>query len=143
MARADFYILKGAATSARFSCSIANKAWSQGNSVYIMVNDTDEAHKIDDLLWTYQDVSFLPHARIDELDDRETSVVIGWPGTTPLEADVIINLTESVPECVTQYQRVIEIVAENSRHRDQGRQRYKRYREMGFDMFNHNINLEQ
>jgi DNA polymerase III subunit chi len=142
MARADFYILNGNTTAARFSCSIASKAWSQGHSIYIMARNTEQAAKIDDLLWTYHDISFLPHARIDN-EGSNAPVIIGWPGVEPAESDVMINLTETVPDCAKQYQRVIEIIAEDPLLRNQGRQRYKAYRDMGYEMFNHEINMEQ
>ncbi|MGK0297230.1 MAG: DNA polymerase-3 subunit chi [Gammaproteobacteria bacterium] len=141
MIRADFYILNGRTTASKFACFIANKAWSQGNSIYIFTKDLDEARKIDDLLWTYQDISFLPHALIDD-DETNVPVVIGWSRTTPPLADVIINLTDSIPEGIDGFQRVIEIIAEDKIQREQGRQRYKAYRKLGFEIFNHEITAE-
>ncbi|MGY8813166.1 MAG: DNA polymerase III subunit chi [Gammaproteobacteria bacterium] len=141
MARADFYILNGKTTASKFSCFIANKAWSRGNSIYILTRDPDEASKIDDLLWTYQDTSFLPHASIDN-HEADVPVVIGWSKTTPPQADVMINLTDSIPEEIDGFQRVIEIIAEDKTQREQGRQRYKAYQTLGFEIFNHEITAE-
>ena len=141
MGRADFYILKGNTTASRFSCSIASKAWSRGHSIYIVTTDKDAAAKLDDLLWTFQDISFLPHATIDD-EPEGAPVIIGWPGVEPPRADVMINLTESIPDCADKYDRVIEIIAEEPLQRDRGRERYKSYRDMGFEMFNHDIAME-
>ena len=141
MARADFYILNGKTTASRFSCFIANKAWTQGNSIYIFTRDPDEARKIDDLLWTFQDISFLPHALIDNYEDN-VPVIIGWSSTTPPQADVLINLTDSIPEGIDGFKRVIAIVAEDKIQREQGRERYKAYRKLGFEIFNHEITAE-
>ena len=142
MARADFYILNGNTTATRFSCSIANKAWSQGNKVYIIVRDADEASRIDNLLWTFHDISFLPHATVENaLDD--TPILIGWPGSVTPHANVIINLTDTIPDCITSFERIVEIVPEDPALRDRGRKHYKAYRDMGFEIFNHTINMEQ
>jgi DNA polymerase-3 subunit chi len=140
MARADFYILNGNTAASRFSCSIANKAFAQGNSVYIMTADQEQAAKLDDLLWTFQDTSFLPHA---QLHAGDAPVLIGWPGVTAPATDVLINLTDNVPEQINSFDRIIEIVADTPPGREQGRARYKQYREQGFELFTHEINTEQ
>jgi len=140
MARADFYILNGNTAASRFSCSIASKAFAQGNTVYIITANQEQATKLDDLLWTFQDTSFLPHA---QLDAGDAPVLIGWPGMATPEADVLINLTDNVPEGINSFSRVIEIVADTPPGREQGRARYKQYREQGFELFTHEINTEQ
>ena len=142
MARADFYILNGNTAPSRFSCTVASKAFSQGNSVYIMATDRDEAIRLDDLLWTYQDISFLPHACVDEAQ-LDTPVIIGWPGAQPPPTDVLINLTETVPDDLAGFNRIVEIVADETSRRESGRERYKVYRERGYEMFNHTIGPEQ
>lgn len=141
MARADFYILNGSTTAARFTCSVAGKAWATGNTVFILTRDRDEAKRLDELLWTYQDISFLPHAQTGE-EAGEVPVIIGWQGAEVPASDVIFNLTDEVPECISSFDRVVEIIPEDPDHRVRGRARYKQYRDMGFEMFNHSINLE-
>lgn len=140
MARADFYILSGGTNAERFSCIIAGKAFNQGNSVYIVVPDKHEAERLDGLLWTFNDISFLPHACVD-VAEADTPIVIGWPGANLTQADVMINLTMTVPEGTDQFKRIVEIVAEDAA--PQGRERYKIYRGRGYEMFNHTIGAEQ
>jgi len=142
MARADFYILNGNTAPSRFSCTVAGKAFNQGNSVYIVAANQDEAARLDDLLWTYQDISFLPHACVD-VATPGTPIIIGWPGAQVPQTDVLINLADSVPDTIEGFNRVIEIVADETSRREQGRERYKIYRERGYEMFKHDISLEQ
>ncbi len=141
MTRADFYILNGKTSAYRFSCSIANKAWSSGNSVFIITNNETEAVQIDDLLWTYHDISFIPHARVGT-ENNDIPILIGWKGSITPDADVIINLTDTIPECVPDFDRVIEIIPEDPHLKNQGRERYKQYRELGVELFNHTINTD-
>lgn len=142
MARADFYILNGNTAPSRFSCTVAGKAFNQGHSVYIVVTDRDEATRLDDLLWTYQDISFLPHACVD-VAAPGTPIIIGWPGAQAPQTDVLINLADPVPDTITGFNRIIEIVADETSKREHGRERYKFYRERGYEMFKHDISLEQ
>lgn len=142
MARADFYILNGSTPVARFCCTIAGKAFAQGNSVCIAAADRNEAAQLDDLLWTFQDISFLPHACAD-VAAPDTPIVIGWPGAQMPSADVLINLTAEIPDTVADYERIVEIIADEPVSRDSGRERYKVYRGRGYEMFNHTIGAEQ
>lgn len=141
MTRADFYVLSGKTSPSRFSCSIANKAVSQGHSVYVLTSSRAEAEKMDDLLWTWQDISFLPHALADKVDANEP-VLIGWQEITPPGFDVLINLTDAVPDWATFFKRIVEIVADEPSQRDSGRERYKYYRKLDVELFNHDIASE-
>ena len=138
MPQADFYILSGVRNPDRFTCSITSKAWSSGNRVFIIARDEQQAGILDDLLWTYHDISFLPHATVKN-NDAESPVSIGWSGSDIVDADVIINLTDTVPDCASNYNRVVEIITDDPDAKDKGRLRYKKYRDLGFELNNHNI----
>lgn len=141
MPRTDFYILAESSSPSRFACSIANKAWQQGNSVHIAALTREEAAKMDDLLWTFHDISFLPHALIDDAQAEQTSITIGWPGATCPDREVLINLTGEIPDFSKEFDRIVEIVAPEEK---QGaRERYKRYRDMGFELHSHDMNAEK
>ncbi|MBT8131776.1 MAG: DNA polymerase III subunit chi, partial [Gammaproteobacteria bacterium] len=64
MTQIDFYILqdKGSALLGRFACRLVDKAWQRGLRCHINVESQDQAALIDDMLWTFRDISFLPHA---------------------------------------------------------------------------------
>ncbi len=62
--RVDFYILKSAAAKPRlaFACRLIEKAYLRDMRV-LVVNDTlTDAQAIDELLWTFGEHSFVPHA---------------------------------------------------------------------------------
>jgi len=142
MARTDFYILSGNTTASRFSCTVASKAFAQGHTVHIFTSDPGEAESLDNLLWTFHDISFLPHARVNDTA-TDTPVSIGWPGAATPDADVLINLTNAVPECVSAFARVVEIVADEPAQKERGRERYKYYRDKGFELYTHDIRMDQ
>lgn len=139
MTRADFYILGNSTDRARFACTLANKAWKQGHHLHILASGRDEAVALDDLLWTFQDISFLPHVLADGTDAGTVPVTIGWPGQPAPGEDVLINLTADIPASAASYRRIAEIVADDETLRRQARQRFKQYRDMGFDMHTHTL----
>ena len=63
MSRVDFYVLSEDVPDARlrWACRLAEQAVEQGSRVYMQTADPWTAQRLDDLLWTFNDRSFLPH----------------------------------------------------------------------------------
>jgi DNA polymerase III subunit chi len=139
MNRADFYILQENSVQERFACILANKAWESGNNVYIYTECKDAAIIIDNLLWTYNDISFLPHGLCDEGNRGSIPVLIGWNDCLPDNCQVMINLTNDIPVAADQFARIIEIVTCNDEHRQLSRNRYRIYRDRGYELYNHTL----
>ena len=139
MSRVDFYILPENSGRDRFACSIANKAWQSGNNVYIHTHSKQTAISLDDLLWTFQDISFIPHALADQSETPDTPVIIGWQAQAPDNFNVMINLTADIPAIAGRFARIVEIVAGSEEERAVARNRYRGYRDSGHEIHNHDI----
>lgn len=139
MSRVDFYILPENSGRDRFVCSVANKAWQQGHNVYIHTASRETAIKLDDLLWTYQDISFIPHTLLGQSDPIDAPVVIGWQDQVPDNCTVIINLTEDIPTSTERFARIVEIVAGSDAERGMARNHYRTYRDGGHEMHSHTV----
>ena len=63
MARVDFYVLNQSGEQARrqFACKLAEKAYRLKNTVHIVAGSRADAERLDELLWTFRDGSFVPH----------------------------------------------------------------------------------
>ena len=144
MTRIDFYILEGddrGNDGAVVACRVAEKAFLAGHRVYIHTSDARSAERLDDLLWTFRQGSFVPHQRIDAATpaDPLTPIHIGW-GTEPEpHDDVLINLTAEVPLFFSRFERVAEIIPTDEQAKQQGRGRYKFYRDRGYPLETHTI----
>lgn len=140
--RVDFYILSDPSPGARelLSCRIAEKAYRMGHRVYLLADSEAHAGRIDELLWTFRDGSFVPHARLAERIEPPPPVLIGSDGgETAPAADVMINLTPAVPPCFERFERVAEIVDAGEEGRRAGRERFRYYRERGVEPQSHQI----
>ena len=132
MTQVDFYILGSDSDDARLllACRIVDKATQLDHHVYVHSTSDEEAHKLDELLWTFSQGSFIPHAVVrSEYDTPPLEpVLIGVnqpPG--PGRWDVLINLGPDVPEFFSRYERVAEVVDANAARREQSRERYRFY----------------
>ena len=96
MTRIDFYIIEEGSEEATdtFICRLTEKAWSQNNAVYIHTMDEQHATKYDELLWTFNETSFVRH-QLTTSENNEKTVLIGHQNTTDMPAthhDFLINL---------------------------------------------------
>lgn len=137
MNRVDFYILPENSKRDRFACTMANKVWKNGNIVYIHTSNKEAAILLDDLLWTFNDISFLPHGLCDEHNHENIPVLVGWNEQLPEQCQVMINLTEEIPATADKFPRIIEIVTGNNQDRQSARNRYRDYRAGGFELHDH------
>ena len=142
MARVDFYILAQPDERARqlLACKLAEKAWRLEHSVYIHAQDRAAAERLDDLLWTFRDGSFVPHGMADGNDGTESSpIVIGYDDAEITERDLLINLCDEIPSFMEGFPRVAELVTSDETCRNLSRRRYAQYRDQGHELNTHKL----
>ncbi len=63
MTRIDFYVLSSSEEVGRLrlACRLADKIFRLGKKLYIHTENAKQNQELDNLLWTFQDISFLPH----------------------------------------------------------------------------------
>ncbi len=142
MAKVDFYVLPGSGEMARqqFACRLAEKAYRLDNSVHIHVADRERLQKLDDLLWTFRDGSFVPHEILGAAPgEPESPVTIGCDESPHVDCDLLINLGESIPASVASFPRVAEVVTSDEGSKTLSRQRFVDYREQGHTLDTHRL----
>ena len=111
---------------------LTTKAVSRGLRVMIYAPDAAIADAMDRLLWTTPAHGFLPHCRATHALAADTPVLIGEQAEALTQADVMINLHYERPPAFSRFQRLLEIVSTTPEDIEQGRQRYRFYRERGY-----------
>lgn len=143
MSRVDFYVLAEDMPDARLrhACRLVEEAAASGAHVYVQTSGPSEAQRLDDLLWTYNDRSFLPHEIFSGQPAAHAlvKVMLGTSAGPPTHRQLLVNLTESVPADLEAYERVAEIVDVDPERKRSARERYKVYRERGCTLESHNV----
>lgn len=145
MTRVDFYVLDDGAEQARerFACRLAEKAWRLKHSIYLHTRSTADAQRLDQLLWTFSDRSFLPHAlQTPELAPElaaATPIRVGTGDAPDFEAELLVNLDAAVPLFFSRFERVAEIVGGDAEDRAAARERFRFYRDRGYALESHKI----
>ena len=139
--RIDFYIIPEKTTQATltFTCRLIEKAHNNKNTSYIYVEDEARAQQINDLLWTFRDISFIPHD-IAGKNQQGLPIQIGYGLDQPRQiSDVLFNLTSNVPDFFADFNRIIEIAPEEPSWQDSARNNYHHYQDKGFTINNHDL----
>jgi DNA polymerase-3 subunit chi len=129
MLQIDFYILHthNRQERDRLACQLVDKAWHQGYRIHIQTDSLIQAQQLDDRLWTFKDISFLPHDIYPDVLPSTAPIRIGYTEQLCEGMEVLINLTTTVPSFFAQVKRIAEIVDETPMAREAGRKRYRYY----------------
>jgi DNA polymerase III subunit chi len=141
--RVDFYVLKSTAAKQRwaFACRLTEKAYLLDLKI-VIVNDTlADAQALDELLWTFNERSFIPHKVCldEESVDAATPVHLTLESAAVPAADLLVNLGDRLPAQLQRYTRVAEIIDADEERRRLGRERFKAYRDLKVTLETHQI----
>jgi DNA polymerase-3 subunit chi len=98
-----------------------------------------QANQLDELLWTYRDDSFLPHNLYGEGPEPAPPIQIGCQVTPLKHRDILLNLSDDVPDFFPQFARILEIVTNEANIQTIGREHYRHYRACGHEISTHKL----
>jgi DNA polymerase-3 subunit chi len=127
----DFYT--GSPDKLRTACQLSHKAMQNGVRVLLHVPDAATADKLDKLLWHFPATAFLPHCHTHDAEADTTPVVIGHDDNFP-HSQLLISLHNECMSFFSRFERVIEIVGTESEDSRLGRERFKFYRDRGYEL---------
>ena len=141
MTEVDFYILNGDSAHQRmqFACRLTDKAYKLGHKVYIHTESAQQSRELDDMLWTFQQNSFVPHGHHEPDQAAPPPVQLGHDSEPDASHQVLINLAPEVPLFFSRFERVAELVNKDNTVRQQGRNRYSFYKQRGYLLRSHEI----
>ncbi|MEY4760957.1 MAG: hypothetical protein RLZZ200_813 [Pseudomonadota bacterium] len=141
----DFYVIGESSDAARLrlACRLAERAYLAGHRVLAWAGTDAEAEALDSLLWTFGDGSFVPHEPLGESADAPVQITAS-DGTPPgaVGFDVLLNLRAAAVPDTVEIERIVEVIDGEARRRQEGRDRFRAYRESGVAPTHHNIENE-
>ena len=155
MKQVDFYLIKNSVKQARYKLAsrLASKLQKMDKSLLLVTNSTSEVSELDELMWAYSDTSFVAHEVITKAElETENSLELACNThiveqqlvtTAILERhyDVLVNLCDDVPMFNHHFTRIAEVIDSDEDAKIAGRNRYKHYKNEGFELQMHDISL--
>lgn len=79
--------------------------------------------------------SFVPHNLSGEVTQYATPIEISWKGKRNAQRrDLLISLQTAVPDFINSFNQIIDFVPANETEKVQARERYKQYRQLGWQL---------
>ena len=157
MTRIDFYVLKSNSSAAKhtFVCRLIDKAVAQGSTLLVATESAEHSAELDDKLWSFKPEAYIPHdiiqsdgtLREDTLSDIDQNNSEQLPVRIYHEQDdihyhnVLVNLRPSAPKEFSRFERVIEVVNQESESLKASRKNYAYYKERGYPIHTHKLQL--
>ena len=143
MTRIDFYILDETDDTGPIvtACKLCAKAHDEQKKVFAYTLGTGFAADLDSALWTFRQNSFISHEMQDAMQDDShlASVIIGEKKPPESHNNIMLNLGEDVPGFFSRFERVLEIVHGNAEQRAVYRERFRFYKDRGYELKSHKL----
>jgi DNA polymerase III subunit chi len=130
MTRIDFYF--NADSKLRTACQLAARALEQRLRVLIFAPDDAVARGIDEALSTFEAIGCAQGA-------DSGALVIARDADARIHDEVLLNLHDAAPRFFSRFQRLVEIVGCGDDDRQAARQRFRFYRDRGYEIHHHDM----
>lgn len=137
--RVDFYLLNNEQPDADWllACRLLEKAYLRRHQVFVNCNHLEDAEKLDELLWTFKEDSFIPHHLQGEGPVPPPPIQIGFAKEPRGFDDILLNMADDIPAFYPRFRRIIEIVPACAAAKEISRNHYRVYKKDGRDIHTH------
>lgn len=137
MAKIDFYIIQETEKNLvfRFVCHFIEKAYAKHPSVYVHLDHLSDVHLLNELLWTFHDISFIPHSIVGNKENAP--IQLGYQQKPKNITDILINLSSTIPDFYSEFNHIIEIVPEIEDWKKNSRLKFQTYKQNKHEIQTH------
>lgn len=114
----------------RLAGKLVEKANLLGHATYLHVNDLQDAESLSQALWAFKPESFLAHGFLSE--GRHERVQIGWGSEHGEHHDIMLQLSDTIPEFFSRFNKVIELSCQHPELLNTSRIHYRYYQDRGY-----------
>lgn len=134
----------GAPNKLEYACRLLRKAVASGAKVLVVAGE-DMLQTLDSDLWALSATDFVAHctAAADDFVQRKSPIVLVTGMHQMFDhLDVLVNLSNTVPQGFDRFARVVEVVSTDEADRNFARLRWRQYTEQGYAIQRHDLNLK-
>ncbi|URJ25125.1 DNA polymerase III subunit chi [Candidatus Blochmannia ocreatus (nom. nud.)] len=118
-----------------FFCKLISEQWRSNKSILITCDTKEQAIKINQALWIYDNNTFLPHD-LFEKNNKHTPILIYWREHyyDYQSRDILVNLMKKNMRFFFNFNEIIDFVPITNTLKVWARNRYKSYKKHGFKL---------
>ena len=141
MTRITFY--RYASDKLGFACRLAAKAYGKDSRLVVYAADKQRLARFDQMLWTLQATSFVPHCAVEAALAAETPILRATAGAALPHHAVLMHRDDEWPPFFATFDRLLEIVGQEEDDKERARGRYVFYKKRGYDIEVHDVEGEK
>jgi DNA polymerase III subunit chi len=122
-----------------FACKLAKRAADDGRRLIVFAPAPALAEEVDRMLWTFSQLSFVPHVRSGHALAAETPIVIAENESGLIHHEALLNLGDEPPAFFSRFELLREIVSQDEEDKRLARERAKFYKSRGFEIVNQDV----
>jgi len=141
MRTATFYIINKESPQAtvagfeEYIVFLAQHFARQGAKVYLNCQDKPHAEQLAEAFWQVDADNFMAHNLVGEGPKYATNIEIGHEGVKPnWNRQLVINLAENETTFANKFAQVVDFVPCEEKAKQLARERYKIYRQAGYQL---------
>ncbi|MCG9598472.1 DNA polymerase III subunit chi [Vibrio sp. Isolate25] len=141
MPNATFYIIQSGSPQAKpqgfeqYVVFLSGHFAKQGAKVYLHCHDKQHAEQLAERFWQVEAEQYLAHNLVGEGPKYATGIEIGYQGVKPSwNRQLVINLAENETTFANKFAEVVDFVPCEEKAKQLARQRYKIYRQAGYQL---------
>ena len=132
MTRIDFH--SNVSDKIRYACRLVRKARAADCRV-VLLADRAMLAMLDQALWTFSELDFLPHVTAGDPLAPGTPVILTDSEDAELpHHQILINLAPATPAHFARFERMFEIISSDVADLAAGRDRYRFYQQRGYPL---------
>jgi len=134
-AQVHFFVLNKSDDFKKSICQIIKIYYKQKYKIVVRVNDEPLLNNLNSMLWTFEQISFIPHCTKEDFDE-DASVLLcdDKYNYNTNKYKVLFNLNIENKEKSNDFEILIEIVTQNELQKNYARKKYTYYKNNNFDV---------
>lgn len=133
MTRIDFH--SNVPDKIAYACRLVRKARAADCRIVLLTKDRADLAKLDQALWTFSSLDFLPHVTVGDALAATTPIILTDSDTVDLpHYQILINLSDGTPTYFARFERMFEIISADETDKAAGRERYRFYQQRGYPL---------
>lgn len=123
-----------------YACRLLRKVHRR-NMRAVVTAGPEVLAELDRFLWQFSNTEFLPHclATAGATLTNSTAIVLAEHAEAWAPEGVLINLGRKIPSGFESFERFVELVSGQPEDRLAGRDRWKAYKDAGFELTRHDV----
>lgn len=133
MTRIDFH--SNVPDKLAYTCRLVRKARAANCQVVLLTGDQAELAALDQALWTFSELEFLPHVPLSDPLAANTPIVLTADDQAEVpHYQILVNLSSRTPTHFARFERMFEIISRDPDDTAAGRERYRFYQQRGYPL---------